>query len=732
MKNQVQEVNNLIKEEKLVIFCGSGISYNSGLPLAGGLRRAILEKLPIEEKEISEIIESNLPFEVFMEVLAHNSDISEILDIFKDGEPNTNHILIARLAKKGYFKIIFTTNFDMLLEKALEKEGLRRHEDFQVYYNEVQFLKIDFIFKDDKMIRIIKIHGSIEDEESIRMSLSVVASKILSADRERLITYLFSAGKHNKVLILGYSCSDEFDITPQLRSIRTDHKEVIFVEHSEIEKERNIKITDTRNPFYDFPGEKILCNTDEFMKELWNSFELDIGEYNFIKQKGNWRTHVNMWAEGLEDQYFIQGLIFQWISNLDKAIDCYDKSLVSAKRIKDLNRENAALNNIGTIYQMKGDLISALEYFEKALEVSNKTKRRDMKATQLSNIGLIYQMQGYLDKAIKSYIEALEIVDNEKDYATILGNVGTVFQMKGDLKSALQFHEEAFEASKRSGSKEVEAAQLGSIGLIYKTKSDLDVALKYFEESIKINRQLGRYEAITIDLGNIGLIYQMNGDLDKAYKYYEEALEIIKVKGSEKNKAAILGNIGVIFQMKNDMKSALQFHKEALEVSRIIPSKMDESRQLGNIGIIYMIEGNLDKAQQYFEEALDIDKKISYKEGITDCVANIGRVYQKRGNLEHALKYYRDAFKFYKEIGNKKREMQVIEDIKTINKMKELKEKKERLISLISTQGIICLEKGEKEKALDNFYKALQLALEIGDKREIEINEKLIKRLKND
>ena len=107
----------------------------------------------------------------------------KILDIFKGGEPNANHILIARLAKNGYLRTIFTTNFDLLIEKALEKEGLKKKKDFDVYYDEEQFSTIDFDNMQDGIVRIFKIHGSIDNIDSIRTTMSAIASKILSDKR---------------------------------------------------------------------------------------------------------------------------------------------------------------------------------------------------------------------------------------------------------------------------------------------------------------------------------------------------------------------------------------------------------------------------------------------------------------------------------------------------------------------------------------------------------------------
>jgi hypothetical protein len=59
----------------LAIFCGAGISLNSGLPLANQLKWHILEKLAdnkVDIKDIEEIYEAPLPFEAFMETIFTN------------------------------------------------------------------------------------------------------------------------------------------------------------------------------------------------------------------------------------------------------------------------------------------------------------------------------------------------------------------------------------------------------------------------------------------------------------------------------------------------------------------------------------------------------------------------------------------------------------------------------------------------------------------------------------
>ena len=81
----ISKVGNAVKQQNLAIFCGAGISFNSGLPLAHDLLRNILSAIDVNENDTSTLLNSNLPFEAFIQTLTDESNIDDILDIFNNG-----------------------------------------------------------------------------------------------------------------------------------------------------------------------------------------------------------------------------------------------------------------------------------------------------------------------------------------------------------------------------------------------------------------------------------------------------------------------------------------------------------------------------------------------------------------------------------------------------------------------------------------------------------------------
>ena len=236
------ELIEIIRSRNTIVFCGAGISFHSGLPLAFGSKKqkeggiehyglinVILKELSVSDTAIEEVQHSSLPFESFFEIFDSVLDTSELLDVFNADNPSSSHMLLAKLVAKGLVSTIVTTNFDCLIEKALRREGLANGFDFDVFYKDEDFPQIRVSSRRPK---VIKLHGCISDKTSIKITLRKVSGKLFSHNLSRLVKNIFSIGADHTVLILGYSCSDLFDISPAIEQCTSEVPKVIIVDHA--------------------------------------------------------------------------------------------------------------------------------------------------------------------------------------------------------------------------------------------------------------------------------------------------------------------------------------------------------------------------------------------------------------------------------------------------------------------------------------------------------------------
>lgn len=272
----LREIVESARLRRLAVLAGAGISRNppSSLPLANDLKLYIVEKICSaaniarfygvrlgQEGDISKKIKS-YPLEAMIEHISRNHEIlSALAELFKTGSPNKNHNLIARLVQKGFLREVLTTNFDLLIEDALKNINSSKGVKFNVYYAEKQFSEA---ILDSSLPTIYKIHGSADDKDSMRITLSQVASQAMSESRVRILTHFFGSGSGD-ILVLGYSLGDEFDINPALSTINSK-KRVFYVHH----KPSTQEIAQLPRVLHDFEGYSIRCSTDRVVDFLWS------------------------------------------------------------------------------------------------------------------------------------------------------------------------------------------------------------------------------------------------------------------------------------------------------------------------------------------------------------------------------------------------------------------------------------------------------------------------------
>jgi tetratricopeptide (TPR) repeat protein len=514
---------SLFKDGEMAIFAGAGISYDSGLPLANEFKKVILMTLTQNKDDIELIMNSKkMPFELFIQNLP--TDVYEKpFKIFTFGEPNANHILIAKLAKIDKVKTILTTNFDLLFERAMENENV----DYVVYYCDEDFSKIDFKNMPD-CLRIFKIHGSIENSDSLINTIHKVG-RPLSQKKEVSLNYFFLNGSHNKIMVIGYSCSDIFDINPYLNLLKKEKcKKTIFLEHF---TENSFYVTDLNNineqhPFSKFNGLKISCITNSFIQNMWQIFEGDIGGYFNPTSKIKWQTHIKKWAKELKfgQKEAILGQLFYSISNYNKATEYYEKSIEIAKKHKlyfPIYKCNLELCNI---YQKNGHLLDALSYCEKALEAtkyfSSELEREYCKST----LGRIYISLEKHDVAIKYLIESLDYYESKGDelhVAKIYMNLGVCYIDMEKWRKAADYLRMSHDIKAKLGDVQGVSNCYFNLGICFSKMKNYPTAIECFKSAATGFDKLGLLDELSQTYEKISIHYEYLND-HKNKQLYEE------------------------------------------------------------------------------------------------------------------------------------------------------------------------------------------------------------------
>lgn len=530
MKDVIENITKYIKRSELIVFCGAGISFNSGIPLVYEIKKNVLKQLALGDKEINSIVEFPMPFESFMESLIDRCKTDLLFDVFESSHPNTNHYFLAHLAKLGYLKIIITTNFDTLIEQALEKMNV----PYLKYYNEYDFDKIP---QNNNSLLLIKLHGCISDRNNMAITIKRVAQQKLVFQRMQALNTAFSNKSNKALLIMGYSCSDIFDIIPAI--ITNEGKKnisVYLIEHVSKDAKANynpIAQKQNSNPFKEYNGYRLYINTDEFIKTMWSIFKLS--NYNLVAPYSGWMNIILRWGEEIkntEEAYFVEFLSGLLLFNIDDYPNSIQHIIQCYENTKNANLRIESCYALGKAYRELGGNLSQSEYYlNKTIELSHEIDLNEMRGKALNSLGIVNWDKKEYQESIECYDKALSIAKSINDIdlqSKCIGNKAIVLKDIGgddNWKTALSLHEVSLQLSESIGDKKSEGRTKGNIGRVYSAMGDYKMAIKYYNEALDIANNLSDLRHMAIWHENIGSEY-ISIDNNLSVEHLSKAKEI--------------------------------------------------------------------------------------------------------------------------------------------------------------------------------------------------------------
>ena len=280
--DDIQKVSKFLIEtfekEDVSLFVGAGISLENpaNLPSAMELKWEILKFLTGKEPHqddltlLEEYLSAQM-LELMIQELkeALGETTSDILGVFNFGEPNQYHLLIAKLAKIGLLRRVFTTNFDCLIERALAIEGISYHT-IATEHDFAEYLIYPEQFPD---FAVLKLHGTIvftEDGKEILKPKEVEAMSPLKLELRKLTKHLEQS--HVEVEKFGFN-----------RNVSSKQTLIASIDHMGLHLSESVREV----------LDKALRNST-FIILGWNGFDVDISPvFSENAKKTIWIVHRN-------------------------------------------------------------------------------------------------------------------------------------------------------------------------------------------------------------------------------------------------------------------------------------------------------------------------------------------------------------------------------------------------------------------------------------------------------
>lgn len=274
--------------EPVTVFFGTGISIASGNLSAEDTRRIILELIfqesPIEETDRKEIFEAIIKqmgqFEDFLMRIFDDLDNDSLKTQYMEAleamyivpNPKDTHAFLSVLKERKLCSCFVTTNYDLHLENQIGEDGLNIivHDKLNDFNKNVNGKPL-----------YLKIHGCVKKQRengdfNMAMFLPNVSDCKVNKEIANALEYVFFNSISKKVLFLGYSFSDVYDIVKWMnKNCKKSTKQIFIVAHDayscklfESAQEYNIHAQKPTRNIPEFRNcEVFLGPTERFVKE---------------------------------------------------------------------------------------------------------------------------------------------------------------------------------------------------------------------------------------------------------------------------------------------------------------------------------------------------------------------------------------------------------------------------------------------------------------------------------
>jgi len=275
------------------------------------------------------------------------------------------------------------------------------------------------------------------------------------------------------------------------------------------------------------------------------------------------------------------GTMFHFLGKLQEALECYQQTVVIARKEGDGESVRKALSNTGHIYSSWGLVQEALEYYKQSLAIALKDGDDDSKRTvrgSIGSIGNLYYSHKQEQEALKYFKRSLAMAQRAHDRmgeSIALNSIGLVYKSGGGDREALEHFRKSLAIAQKDGHRRSESKVLINIGMIYKSWGWYGEALEYGQQSLAIAKDLIDPVGESDALFHIGLIYKDQGNIVDAIPYFQKAIKIqdliaVSVTSSEIRRGA---RIPLLNSLANLILCLIDTNQQILALAYIEYSK---------------------------------------------------------------------------------------------------------------------------------------------------------------
>lgn len=230
-------------------------------------------------------------------------------------------------------------------------------------------------------------------------------------------------------------------------------------------------------------------------------------------------------------------------------------------------------------------------------------------------------------------------------------------------------------------------------GLIERVSNNHQAAITRYQTAAGLYKSLGEMASAARAHTATGQIYIGKQSYKPAYQSFSRSFQLRRKEKDSLGMANNLVNMAGAVYFRGRLDEATDYYYRALRIAGLINNLPLKAQITMNVANVHMRKGNYDVATTYLEQALTLRRDQGDRQGESEVLLNLGITAYKKGLLDKADAYYAGSLAIKEDMGT---------DIAGI-------------VKLTQNMGLVARERGEKNRAIIHYNKAMDMARQIND-----------------
>jgi serine/threonine protein kinase/class 3 adenylate cyclase len=355
---------------------------------------------------------------------------------------------------------------------------------------------------------------------------------------------------------------------------------------------------------------------------------------------------------------------------LQEALESYQQSLASRKRLVEQNNSNAdwqrnlsvSYEHIGNVLVAQGKLQDALEAYQQGLVIgkrlveqdkSNSIWQRDL-SVSYERAADVFVAQGKLPDALDAYQQGLKIAQTlveqdksnsgwQRDLSVSYEMIGNVLMPQGKLEEAMGAYQQGLKIVQALVEQDKSnsvwqrnlAVSYDKVGDVLVAQGKLQDALDAYQQDLAIAKRLVEQDKsnstwqrdLSVSYERVGVVLMSQGKLQEALDAYQQCMAITEPlaaqdksnSGWQRDLSAMYGNVGDVLEAQGKLQDALDAYQQDLTISKRLAEQdktnsdwqRDLSGSYERVGDVLRAQGKLQDALDSYLQCLAIAKPLT-------------------------------------------------------------------------------------------------------------------------